>query len=359
MRYVRFTSTSMDDVARTLLQRTLRKIPTGKLEQTLKKWAQLSRRQQQSLNYTQSKWILHENVVSLCEENGLTLRHVSELEMIYCLENPNIGTWRACHLTDAEDDATSLDLLSFKEQFKSHLSELIKNVSIKIKKDENESVWIRIAWGDKFSKPNHFKPTYVVYDLQTPYVFISNLSSKNKPLLYQTLVLATRHGSIKDAHLSGRNLPAVRDLLMGNYHQSFPTNHPRPLQERNPPATHPNIEKEHLEYAEKRQQVACEAFGEGNVPKLETATYTLETRFRGGGGMDTLVNGEKSFRTVVQFASTSLLESLRHCVSSGIAEAPVSPLLSSITQKGRNYFVITDKADKGPETTRQNSRAEV
>ena len=26
-----------------------------------------------------------------------------------------------------------------------------------------------------------------------------------------------------------------------------------------------------------------------------------------------------------------------------MASAPVTPLLSSITQKGRNYFVITDK----------------
>lgn len=37
----------------------------------------------------------------------------------------------------------------------------------------------------------------------------------------------------------------------------------------------PNIENEHKEHAEKRQQVACEAFGEGKVPKLETATYTV------------------------------------------------------------------------------------
>ncbi|XP_012674698.2 centromere protein N [Clupea harengus] len=344
--YVCFTSLNMDDVARTLLQRTLRKIPTRKLEETIKKWSHLSRRQQQSLNYTQSKWILLQKLVSFCEDNELTVRHVSELEMIYCMENPNLGTWKACHLTDAEDDATSLDLMCFKEQFKSHLAELTRNVSIKIKKHENETIWIRIAWGENFIKPNHLKPTYVVHDLQTPYVFICNLSSKNKPLLYQTLVLATKHGSIKDAHLSGRNLHAVRDLLMGNYHQTFPTNHQRPLEEMSPPPTHPNIENEHKEHAEKRQQVACEAFGEGKVPKLETATYTLETRFRGGGSIDTLVDGEKPFRTVVQFASTSLLESLHHCVSSGIADAPVSPLLSSITQKGRNYFVITDKADR-------------
>lgn len=30
-----------------------------------------------------------------------------------------------------------------------------------------------------------------------------------------------------------------------------------------------------MEQAEKRHQVACETFGEGDVPKLETATYMV------------------------------------------------------------------------------------
>ncbi|KAL2088431.1 hypothetical protein ACEWY4_015330 [Coilia grayii] len=349
----------MDPAVRNLLLRILRKIPTGKLEETLTKWTHLSRTQQQSLNYSQSKWILHENIVYLCEENGLTMKHVSELDMIYCMENPTSATWRACQLTDAEDDASSVELISFKEQFKAHLSELIRNVSIKIKKHDDESIWIRIAWGDHFSKPNHLKPTYVVHYLQTPYVFICNLSSKNKLLLHQALVLATKHGSIKDANLSGRSFHAVRDLLMGHYNKTFPTSHSRPLKERNLSPTHPNIVKEHIEQAEKRQQLAREAFGEGTVPKLERATYTLETRFRGGSGIDTFIDSERPFKTVVTFESKSLLASLRHCVSSGMAESPVSPLLSSITQKGRNYFVITDKTNKGPDMTTQSFRSNV
>lgn len=348
-----FCTFRMDPTVRNLLVRILRKIPTGKIEETLKTWSHLSRNQQQSLDYSQPKWSLHENIVSLCQENSLTMRHVGELEMIYCMETPKLTTWRACHLIGAEDDASSVELICFKEQFKAHLSELIRNVSIKIKKHDDESVWMRIAWGDTFSKPNHLKPTYVVHYLQTPYVFICNLSSKNKPLLFQALVFATRHAAIKDANLSGRSLHAIRDLLMGNYNKTFPTNHSRPLRERNRLPTHPNIVKEHIEQAEKRHQVACETFGEGDVPKLENATFMLETRFRGGGGRDTFTE-DRQLKTVVTFESKSLLESLRYSATSGMADSTISPLLSSITQKGRNYFVITDKRDKGPDKTAQS-----
>lgn len=58
-------------------------------------------------------------------------------------------------------------------------------VSLKIKKHTDEAVWIRVAWGDGFSQPNHLKPTYVVHHLQTPYVFVTNMTSKQKPLLSQ------------------------------------------------------------------------------------------------------------------------------------------------------------------------------
>jgi len=54
-----------------------------------------------------------------------------------------------------------------------------------MKKHEDEAIWIRIAWGDNFSKPNHLKPTYVVHHLHTSYVFISNLMAKHKIFLCQ------------------------------------------------------------------------------------------------------------------------------------------------------------------------------
>ncbi|XP_030650074.1 centromere protein N [Chanos chanos] len=332
----------MDDIATDILRRTIRKIPVKKLQDTLKSWEHISTSQLETLDFSQPKWVFLENLRSLCEENDLNVKHVTELEMIYHIRNPNQGTWHACQLLEAEDEALSVELTQFREQFKAHLMEVMRHVSVKIKKHEDQAIWIRIAWGDNFNKPNQLKPTYVVHYLQTPYVFVSKLSSKHKPYLYQALVLSTRHSSIKDAHLSGSSLIALRDLLMRQYQQVFPTNQSRPLQERNALPSHPNIGKEHAELAEKRLQMACEAFGDGTVPKLETAVYRLETKYKGNGN-DTLIDRDEPFKGVVQFTSTNLLESLRHCVASGMADAPVTPLLSSITQKGRNYFVITEK----------------
>lgn len=332
----------MDDSTKRILQRLIRRIPYQMLQTVLGKWAHLSREDLHSLDFTQPKWVLTEHLLALCEEKGLTVKHITELEMIYIIENPNQGMWHGFQLLDAEEDAPSIELTQFKEQFKANLTELISHVSIKIKKHTDEAIWIRIAWGDNFTKPNHLKPTYVVHHLQTPYVFVTGVTSKHKPLLNQALVLATRYGSMKDAHLSGRNLTAIRDLLMRQYQQVFPNKHPKPLQEKNPVPRNPNIEKEQAENTENRLQMACEAFGDGTLPQLQKAVYKLETKFRDNSNK-TLTGRGEPFRGVVEFASTNLLESLRHCVSSGMASTPVTPLLSSITQKGRNYFVITDK----------------
>ncbi|XP_066541496.1 centromere protein N [Hoplias malabaricus] len=332
----------MDEQTRAFLQRVMRKIPNKKLEATLRCWGHLSSEQLGSLNYTQNRGLFLENLLAACQETGLGLKDVAKLEMIYYIENPNQGTWHAFQLFQAENDSISVNFTQFTEQFRIHLEDVVRHVCIRTKKLEDGAIWIRIAWGDNFSKPNHLKPTYVVHYLQTPYVFILNLLPKHKPLLCQALFLSTGHGSIKEAHLSSRSLTGMKDLLLRRYQQVFPTNQERTLKQRNAPALHPSIEKEHAECAERRLQIACEAFGDGVLPKLETAVYRLETRYRGNSN-NTLGDKDELFRGVVRFSSSSLLESFRHCVSAGMAESPVTPLLSSITQKGRNYFVITDK----------------
>ncbi|MGH0123132.1 UNVERIFIED_CONTAM: hypothetical protein FKN15_026247 [Acipenser sinensis] len=93
-------------------------------------------------------------------------------------------------------------------------------VSIGMKQFEDDAVWIRVAWGDNFTKPNQFKPTYVVYQLQTPYVFISNLNVKHRPLLSQALVIATKHDEIKEIQLRGRSLKSLKDLVLRRYKQA-------------------------------------------------------------------------------------------------------------------------------------------
>ncbi|XP_053356470.1 centromere protein N [Clarias gariepinus] len=332
----------MDEEARAILQRVVRRLPSRKLPGIMGSWGCLLAEQLEQLDYTQPKWLFLENLISKCEESRLRLKDMTKLEMVYHIENPNQGTWHAFKLSDAEDEALSVDFTQFKEMFVAHLEDVVRHVSVRMKKLEDGAIWIRIAWGDNFTKPNHLKPTYVVHYLQTPYVFVLNLNAKHKPFLHQALVLSTRHVSINEAHLSGRSLTAMRDLLMKQYQQVFP-NQERTLKERNAPPSHPNIDREHAEFAERAHQMACEAFGGGTVPKLETAVYKLETRYRGSSSNNTLSDRDELFRGVVKFSSPNLLESLRHCVSTGMTEGPVTPLLSSITQKGRNYFVIAEK----------------
>ncbi|XP_068175464.1 centromere protein N [Antennarius striatus] len=342
----------MDESMKRLLQRLVRRIPAQMLKTTLEKCVRLTASQQRSVEVLQPKWAFTETLLDICEENGWTVKHVTKLEMTCFMDNPNQGMWYAFQLVDPEDDAHAVELMQFKEKFKYHLKDLVRPVSIKIKKHTDEAVWIRIAWGDGFSPPNHLKPTYVVHYLQTPYVFVTNLTSKRKPLLCQALVLSTRHQIIKDANLSGRKLTAVRDLLMKQYQQAFPIKYPSPLAERHETVSNPHIEKEQAESASKRFQMACEAFGDGMLPQLQTSIYKLETKFRDHTNK-TMTDREKPFRCVVKFESTNLLESLRSCASSGIASTPVTPLLSSIPLKGRNYFVVTDNTPGPASQTRQ------
>uniref|UniRef100_A0A8C1EIY2 Centromere protein N n=1 Tax=Cyprinus carpio carpio TaxID=630221 RepID=A0A8C1EIY2_CYPCA len=341
----------MDTQATSVLNRIIRRIPNKNIENLLKKWSCLSADQLRALDYTRPKWMIVEHVISFCEENRLNLKHITTLEMIYHIENPDQGTWHACQLAEAQGKSVLFTHFIFKEQFKAHLHGVIRHISIKMKKHEDEAIWIRIAWGDNFSKPNHLKPTYVVHHLHTSYVFISNLMAKHKIFLCPALVIATKHGSIKDGHLSTRSLTAMRDLPLRRYQQVFPNAHSRIPQERNTLSSHPCIGKEHGDHEEMRHQMSCEAFGHSPSPKLETAVYSLETRYRGKGNQ-TLSDRKEFFRGVVRFSSSSLLDSLRHCVASGMAEGPVTPLLSAITQRGRNYFVITDK---GPGVSSQAS----
>lgn len=332
----------MNDMSSLLLQKLLRRIPSQLLRPTLEKWGRLKQAQLQSIDFTLSKSALVEKLLSIFEENDWTLKHITDLELMYFMDNPNMGLWHAFQFIDPEDDAHTVEFIQFKEQFKSHLTELVKNeVSIKIKKHTDEAVWIRLAWGNSFSPPNHFRPTYVVHHLQTPYVFMFRLTSKQKPLLSQTLVLATRYQAMKDANLSGHKLSAIRDILMRQYEQVFPATFPCQVTEKNENVTNPHIEREQAELPANRLQMACEAFGGGKLPELQSAVYKLETVFR--GHTNNMEQDKGPFRCVVTFSSTNLLESFRDCASSGIASTPVTPLLSSIPLKGRNYFVITDK----------------
>ncbi|KAK6480009.1 centromere protein N isoform X1 [Huso huso] len=339
----------MEDSVITFLEKTLQRIPSSSLKSILNEWRFLSAQQLQDLHFQQSKHILHNKVLAFCEENGVRIRHVIQLDMIYNCEYPNKRNWSVYQFSGQQDDALVLNVTEFSQKFKVNLKDLLRHVSIGMKQFEDDAVWIRVAWGDNFTKPNQFKPTYVVYQLQTPYVFISNLNVKHRPLLSQALVIATKHDEIKEIQLRGRSLKSLKDLVLRRYKQSFQTYQPKPLQERHCPERDQGIVHEHAKRLADLKEVATQTFGDGPLPKLETAVFKLETKFKDPENR-ILTNRPEPFRCAVKFSSPSFLESLKSLVTLGIASAPVSPLLSSIPQKARNHFVISERGPGVPST---------
>lgn len=57
----------MDDSAKRLLQRVVRRIPAQMLKATLAKWERLTAEQRKSIDFTQSKWTITQELVALCE----------------------------------------------------------------------------------------------------------------------------------------------------------------------------------------------------------------------------------------------------------------------------------------------------
>ncbi|XP_053904514.1 centromere protein N [Malaclemys terrapin pileata] len=335
---------TMDETVAEYIRRTVLKIPGHQIMEMLTMWEFLSKTQLETINVHQLKERISQEVVELCEENSASIKQAAILDMIYNYTYRNKKVWTVYQMTKAAGEETdSFNLADFKYKFKRSLRSALKNVTINFREYEDNAIWIRIAWGTQYTKPNQYKATYVVYHSQTPYVFISNLRS-NIPLLCQALVHASNYHDIHEMELRSRCIDSLKDIVFKRYSQTFQTYHPRPLQERNvaPEKVDPRIIQENKREKERIQSVNQEVFGEGLQPKIEFAQYKLETMFKGEPEMDILTEKEP-FRCVVKFSSPHLLEALKSLAPAGMADAPLSPLLTCIPQKARNYFKIKER----------------
>ncbi|KAM6251149.1 centromere protein N isoform 3-T3 [Spheniscus humboldti] len=309
----------MDVTVAEYIRRTVLKIPRDEIKTMLQKWGFLSETQLQTVNFHQIKENISQDVVQLCEENSADIKQAAVLDIIYNHIYPNKRVWSVyqmnktvvCFSCVTGEETEFFDLTDFKKKFKRQLRSALKNVTINFREYEDNAVWIRIAWGTPYTKPNQYKTSYVVYHSQTPYVFISvSVLKSNLPLLCQ----------------------------------NFQTYYPRPLQERNvaPESGDLRIIQENRNEKERIQRVNQEVFGDGPQPKLEFAQYKLETMFKSDPKMGVL-DEKEPFRCLVKFSSPHLLESLKSLAPAGMADAPLSPLLTCIPQKARNYFKIREK----------------
>ncbi|KFW79998.1 Centromere protein N [Manacus vitellinus] len=342
----------MDETVAEYIRRTVLKIPRDEIKMMLQKWDFLSEAQLQTVNFHQIKDNISQEVVQLCEENSADIKQAAVLDIIYNHIYQNKRMWSVYQMKKTGEELEYFDLTDFKKKFKRRLRSALKNVTITFREYEDNAIWIRVAWGTPYRQPNQYKPSYVVYHSQTPYVFISaSVLKSNLPLLCQALIVASNYHEIREMELRSHSLNSLKDIVFKRYSQNFPTYCPKPLQGKTvePESVDLRIIHENKSEKERIQRVNQEVFGNGPQPILQFAQYKLETMFKSSPEMDVL-DKKEPFRCLVKFSSPHLLESLKSLAPAGMADAPLSPLLTCITQKARNYFRIREKKGLFPDS---------
>ncbi|KAM9302040.1 centromere protein N [Gastrophryne carolinensis] len=331
----------IDEYVAEFIKRTVQKMPLAELMTILRAWGFLSETELQSLTLKKKENVAID-VVQLCEGKAATLSHAADLDIVYNHANTRKKTWEVYQMSKPSDSEMShTDVSEFKSQFKKSIHSVMKNVTIHFK-DFGDALWIRLAWGNTTAKPNQYKPTFVVYHTQTPYAFITSLLNTLRPVLCQALLSAARYSQIQQLELKGRCLDSLKDIVFKRFHQGLQTYHPRPLQVRNaaPAIADSRVTYENLKEKERIYHLTREAFGDGPLPKIEYASYKLDTTFKGESVGAIKI---EPFRCAVKFSSPHVLQSIKSLAPTGIAEAPVSSLLTCIPHRARNHFKISDK----------------
>ncbi|XP_075045085.1 centromere protein N isoform X2 [Mixophyes fleayi] len=332
----------MDECVAEFIKRMVLRMSLAESMDILKAWGFLRERDLDSLIMRTSKENLAMQVVQLCEKRKATISHAAALDIIYNHSNTKKKSWEVYQMSTSSDSEMILvDVSEMKVQFEKTIRAVTKNVTIHFK-DFGDALWIRIAWGRNYMKPNEYKPTFVVYHSQTPYAFITNLTKAYRPLLCQALLCAAGYSQIQEMELRSRCLESLKDIVFKRFNQPFQSYQPRSLQERKvtPAIVDPRITCENIKEIERIHHLTRETFGDGSLPKIEYASYKLETSFKGENG---LADGIEPFRCLIKFSSPHLLDSIRSLAPAGIAEAPVSSLLSCIPHRARNVFKISEK----------------
>ncbi|XP_006860207.1 PREDICTED: centromere protein N isoform X3 [Chrysochloris asiatica] len=305
----------MDETVAEFIKRIILKIPMTEMMTILKTWDFLSEHQLQTINFRQRKEALMHNLVLFCEEKCASLNDAASLDIIYTQVFRHQKLWDVFKMSKKTGrDPDPFDEDHFKRSFMKVLRRALQNVTVSFRDGEENAMWIRIAWGTHNTKPNQYKATYMVYYPQTPYVFISfSRLKRNLPLLSQ--VFETHNST---SPLQERSLWLNTNMDLRIIHEN-------------------QLEKERV------LKVTQETFGDYPQPRLEFAQYQLETKFKSNFGTSILADREEPLRCLIKFSSPHLMEALKSLAPAGIADAPLSPLLTCIPNKGMNYFKIRDK----------------
>ncbi|XP_054552992.1 centromere protein N isoform X2 [Talpa occidentalis] len=280
----------MDENTAEFLKRTILKIPLTEMMTILSAWDFLSENQLQSINFRQKKECLVQDLLLLCEEKRASLNDVALLDIIYTQFHQHQKVWDVFQLSKGPGaDIDLFDMEQFKRAFKRVLQRALKNA----------------------------------------------------------LTIASKHHQIVKMDLRSRYLDSLKAIVFKQYNQTFETHSSTTSQQERSLGLDMNMDSriihENRIEKERVQRVTQETFGDYPQPRLEFAQYKLETKFKSDLNGGILAEREEPIRCLIKFSSPHLLEALKTLAPAGIADAPLSPLLTCIPNKGMNYFKIRDK----------------
>uniref|UniRef100_A0A2K5E9I4 Centromere protein N n=1 Tax=Aotus nancymaae TaxID=37293 RepID=A0A2K5E9I4_AOTNA len=326
----------MDETVAEFIKRTILKITMNELITILKAWDFLSESQLQTINFRQRKESVVQHLVRLCEEKHASLNDAALLDIIYTQFHQHQKVWDVFQMSKGPgEDVDLFDIKQFKNSFKKILQRALKNSAQETKEN---AVWFESAWGNSNSQ------TCIL--TQTSRTPSSAPPARARTLWGQALTVASKHHQIVKMDLRSRYLDSLKAIVFKQY-QTFEThNSTTPLQERNLGLDinmDSRIIHENIVEKERVQQITQETFGDYPQPQLEFAQYKLETKFKSDLNRSILAEREEPLRCLIKFSSPHLLEALKSLAPAGIADAPLSPLLTCIPNKRMNYFKIRDK----------------
>ncbi|KAG9475116.1 hypothetical protein GDO78_003528, partial [Eleutherodactylus coqui] len=257
------------------IKRMITRMTFVEIMPTLEKWGFLSDRDLRSLTLQQMKESVAIKVVNLCEGKKTTMDDAADLDIVYNKARSNKKNWCVYQMSEPSDSEMNLaDVSEFKVNLKKFVSSGLKNVTVHFR-EFGDSLWIRIAWGNDRMPPNQYRPTFVVYHIQTPYAFITGLTKHHRPELAQALLLATGYRQIQEMQLKSRCLESLIDIVFKRFTQPFQSYQPRAPPEKSsaPAGVDPEASPETIKEKQQVHQAMLETFGDGPLPKLQYATY--------------------------------------------------------------------------------------
>ncbi|XP_052022258.1 centromere protein N isoform X4 [Apodemus sylvaticus] len=283
-------ATEMDENTAEFLRRLILKIPLCEMKPILEAWDFLSEGQLQTVNLKQRKEFLAQEVILLCEKQCASLDDVALLDIMYTQFHRHQKLWTVFQMRkEPGEEIDFFDMEQFQHSFKRILQRALKNA----------------------------------------------------------LKVASKHHQIVQLDLRSRHLDSLKTIAFREYNQTSENyNSTMSLHERSlglEISLDSRIIHENKEEKVRIHRVTQETFGAYPQPQLEFAQYTLETKFKSDLGRGILADRKEPLRCLVKFSSPHLLEALKSLAPAGIADVPLSPLLTCIPSKKMNYFKIRDK----------------